>query len=492
MPSLPSFLADMPQQPMLIGGSWLAASDGATIESCNPATGKLLATIPAATALDVDKAVVAARTAFGEWARTLPVERQAILLRLADLLEDHAEEISLLDTLDMGAPLWRTRGSIALMAGILRYNAGLALSIEGRTIQPSASRRFAAVVKAPVGVCAAIIPWNSPGWSAVLNVAPALAAGCTMVLKPAEDGSLAPLFFGRLCMEAGVPAGVVNVVTGHGTVAGAALAKHPDVDKIAFTGSTATGQGIVRASAGNLKKTALELGGKSPNIVFADADLEAAADAAISGAFGNSGQVCSAGSRLFVERGIEAAFSEALAERIARLVVGNGLSDGVDLGPLVSARQRDRVLGYVEGARAEGAVIAVGGSALSGPGWDEGFFMSPTIVRGARDDMAVVREEIFGPVVCLLPFDDLDEVIARANATAYGLGAAVWTRDIGKAHRAAMAIQAGSVWINCYNALDPVVPAGGWKQSGTGREYGEDHLDAFLQTKTIWLAPSFA
>lgn len=487
MSSMPPFLARSPLQ-MLIGGRWQAALDGAVIESRDPATGQFLVTFPNAGREDVDRAVAAARDAFeGGWATTLPVERQRILLRLADLLEANADEIALIDTLDMGAPLWRTRGSVELMAGILRYNAGLALTIHGRTMRPSASPKFVATVKEPLGVCGAIIPWNSPGWSAVLNIAPALAAGCTIILKPAEDASLAPLFLGKLCLDAGVPPGVVNIVTGYGAVAGAALAEHADVDKLSFTGSTITGQAIVRASAGNLKKISLELGGKSPNIVFADADLEAAADAAVAAAFGNSGQVCSAGSRLFVERDAAEDFVYELRRRIDALKIGNGQTPGVNLGPLVSKKQRERVLGYVEGASAAGASILAGGVVPDGKAYEHGFFVAPTLLGDLTDGMAVVREEIFGPVLCLLPFDEEAEVVRRANATTYGLGAAVWTRDIGRAHRVASAIRAGSVWINCYNAIDPVVPAGGYKASGMGREYGEDHLEEFLQTKSLWI-----
>jgi aldehyde dehydrogenase (NAD+) len=483
----PDFLSD-PTRAMLIDGIWVAAASGAVLESRNPANGDLLATIPDADAADVDAAVRTARRAFeGGWSSALPAERHALLLRLADLIEANGDELAMLDTLDMGMPLWRTRGSIALMAGILRYNAGLALSIHGKTLTPSKAGMAVSTLKEPLGVCAAIIPWNSPAWSATLNVAPALAAGCTIVLKPAEDASLAPLLIGRLCLDAGIPAGVVNVVTGRGATAGAALAEHPDVDKIAFTGSTLTGQSVMRAAAGNLKKVSLELGGKSPNIVFADADLEAAARVAVMAAFGNSGQVCSAGSRLFVERPIADAFAAEVARLSAELRLGDGCDPETKLGPLVSQRQLDRVLGYIETARAAGANIIAGGERLSGAEWDKGFFVPPTIVADATDDMVIVREEIFGPVLSILAFDEEAEVVERANATPYGLGAAVWTRDIGRAHRVGRALRAGSVWVNCYNELDPTVPSGGYKASGIGREYGEDHLEEFLQTKALWI-----
>lgn len=488
MSSMPAFLtAD--KQSMFINGEWVAAQSGNWLDCIDPATGEQLPQIPAGDATDIDLAVQAAREALsGEWGRSTPSQRNLLLLKLADLLEANGDEISLIDTRDMGAPLWRTRGSIDLMAGILRYNAALALTIEGKTIAPTTGGMFAATVKEPLGVCGAIVPWNSPGWSAVLNLAPVLAAGCTLVLKPAEDASLAPLFLAKLCEEAGIPRGVVNIVTGTGPAAGAALAAHPGIAKISFTGSTVTGKAVMTLAADGVKHVSLELGGKSPNIVFADADLDAAAATAVRAAFGNSGQVCSAGSRLFVERSIAEAFSAKVAEKACALRLGNGMADGVDLGPIVSERQRDRVEGYIGTAIKEGATVVTGGGRPDDAELSNGYFLQPTVLADLTDDMTVVREEIFGPVLCVLPFDTEEEVIARANATPYGLGAAVWTRDIGRAFRFTQALEAGSVWVNCYNALDPAVPAGGYKASGIGREYGKAHLEEYLQTKSVWIA----
>jgi len=475
---------------LLIDGRPVEALSGRSFESRNPATGELLATIAEGDAADIDRAVAAARAAFetGPWRRFTPADRQRVMLRLAELMEAEADSLALLDTLDMGAPIRHTRGAVDLLIGVIRYFAGAALGIHGSTPRPSMPNMFAATVKEPVGVCGAVIPWNGPLWASVLKIGPVLATGCTLVLKPAEDASLSPLRLGELCLEAGVPAGVINVVPGFGATAGAALAAHMDVDKMSFTGSDATGRRIVQASAGNLKRLSLELGGKSPNIVFADADLEAAAPAAAIAAFANSGQVCSAGTRLFVERSIAGAFAQEVAKAAAKLRLGDGRDKATDLGPLVSARQLARVSGYIAGAREAGADIVCGGERLAGPDWDNGFFVPPTVLGALNDDMTVVREEVFGPVLSVLPFDGIDEVIARANATPFGLGAGVWTRDIGKAHRMGAALRAGSVWINCYNALDPAVPSGGYKASGYGREYGPDHLEEHLQTKSLWIS----
>jgi len=476
-------------EPLLIGGVWGPAQGGETFTTINPATGEVLAHIARGTASDVDRAVLAARQAFeaGAWPRFTAAERQRLILRLADLLERDAEAFARLDTLEMGSPIRHTRGSVAMLVDLLRYYAGIARSIEGQTQAPSDTGLFTCTVKEPVGVCGAIIPWNGPLWATVLKLGPVLASGCTLVLKPAEDASLAPLRFAALALEAGVPAGVFNVVTGFGAEAGAALAAHPGVDKIAFTGSEATGRRIVAASAGNLKRVSLELGGKSPNIVFADADIEVAAQMAVIAAFANSGQVCSAGTRLFVERSIHREFAAEVARRAARLRIGNGLDPEVDLGPLVSARQLDRVCGHMDDARAAGAQPISGGARLTGEGFDGGFFFPPTVLVEARDDMRAVREEIFGPILATLAFDSEDEVIARANATEFGLGAGVWTGSLGRAHRVAKALRVGSVWINCYNRIDPAVPSGGIKASGHGREYGRAHVDEHFQTKSIWI-----
>jgi aldehyde dehydrogenase (NAD+) len=475
---------------LLIGGQWSDAQSGRTFASIDPATGRRLAQLAEGDSADIDRAVAAARHAFeqGPWPRFTPADRHKVILRLAELLEQRGEDFARLDTLDMGAPIRRTRGAIGLLTGVLRYFAGQALAIHGATPQPSMPDMFVATVKEPVGVCGAIIPWNGPLWASVLKVGPVLATGCTLVLKPAEDASLAPLMFGELCLEAGVPAGVINVVTGFGPSAGAALAAHMDVDKMSFTGSDATGRRVVAASAGNLKRLSLELGGKSPHIIFADADLEAAAPAAAAAVFGNTGQVCSAGTRLFVERSIAEDFAEAVARAAGTMRIGNGMDEATDLGPLVSLRQLTRVTGYLDSARTDGAGFVCGGERLTGGDWDDGFFVSPTVLTGVNDAMAVVREEVFGPVLSVLPFDDEEEVVRRANDTPFGLGAGLWTRDVGRAHRLGKALRAGSVWVNCYNTLDPAVPSGGYKASGYGREYGPNHLEEHLQTKSLWIA----
>jgi aldehyde dehydrogenase (NAD+) len=474
---------------LLIAGQWSPASQGDSFETVNPATGAVLGRIARGTAADVDRAVAAARRAFeeGPWPRFSPADRQKLLLRLADLLERDAEDFARLDTMEMGSPIRHTRGSVALLVDLLRYFAGIARAVEGTTNTPSDPGTFACTVKEPVGVCGAIIPWNGPLWASVLKLGPVLASGCTLVLKPAEDASLAPLRLAALALEAGVPDGVFNVVTGLGAEAGAALAAHPGVDKIAFTGSEATGRRIAAASAGNLKRLSLELGGKSPNIVFADADLEAAAKMAVVAAFANSGQVCSAGTRLFVERAVYQDFAAEVARIAAGLRIGDGLDPETDLGPLVSGRQLERVCGHMDDALAAGARAISGGGRLTGAGFDKGFFFPPTVLVYARDDMRAVREEIFGPILATLPFDTEAEAIARANATEFGLGAGVWTGSVGRAHRMARALKAGSVWVNCYNRMDPAVPSGGIKASGHGREYGRQHVEEHFQTKSIWI-----
>jgi aldehyde dehydrogenase (NAD+) len=488
MAQIHPFLAGGPKR-LLIDGKLVDAVSGKTFETRNPATGELLAEVAEGGAEDIDLAVRAARKAFdeGPWRRTLPAERQAILLRLADLLEREIEAFALLDTLDMGSPIRHTRGSGAFLISLLRYYAGMARGLHGETLTPSIPGMFACTLREPVGVVGAITPWNGPLWAAVLKIGPVLATGCTLVLKPAEDSPLSALRLGELVLEAGAPPGVVNVVPGFGSTAGAALAAHGDVDKVAFTGSGATGRRIIQASAGNLKRLSLELGGKSPNIVFADADLKAAAPAAAIAVFANSGQICSAGTRLFVERAVYDEFVAEVAAFGATLKIGDGRHVETDLGPLVSAKQLARVEGYLASARTDGANIVSGGARPADPALASGYFMTPTVLTGVDDDMLVTREEIFGPVLSAMPFDTIEEVTKRANATPFGLGAGVWTRDTGKALRMGRDLRAGSVWINAYNVLDPAVPAGGYKESGYGREYGIDHLNDHLNVKSFWM-----
>lgn len=481
--------ADGSAKKMLIDGKWVNAASGKTFESHNPATGELLATVAEGDKADIDNAVVAARRAFeGPWSKFTPFERQSLLLRFADLIEKHFDELSTLDTLDMGAPLSRTRAGKLRVLGMLRFYAGQATSIHGETIQNSLPGEiFSYTLKEPVGVVGAIIPWNSPLTASIWKIGPALATGCTVVLKPAEEAPLTPLRLGELALEAGVPPGVINVVPGYGETAGAALAAHPDVDKVAFTGSHLTGQAIVRASAGNLKRVSLELGGKSPDIVFADADIDAAVPGAAMAVFANSGQICSAGTRLFVEQRIYDEFVGKVAEFGKGLKVGNGIDPDVQIGPLVSQEQLTRVTGYFDVGHKEGASAVVGGKRLTEGNLGKGYFVPPTVFANVRDEMRIAQEEIFGPVISAISFKDADELVKRANATNFGLGSGVWTRDVSKAHKFAKAIRAGSVWVNCYQAMDPAVPFGGNKMSGYGRESGIQHVEEYLNVKAVWI-----
>ena len=474
---------------MLINGEWVKSASGKTFESRNPATGDLLATVAEGDAEDINRAVAAARAAFeGPWSKFKPYERQALLLKLADLVEKHFDELSILDTLDMGAPVSRTRATRQRVLGMLRWYAGIAVSIHGETIENSLpGEYFSYTLKEPIGVVGAIIPWNGPLGATIWKVGPALATGCTVVLKPAEEAPLTSLRLGELILEAGVPPGVVNIVPGNGETAGAALAAHPGVDKVAFTGSHLTGQLIVQASAGNLKRVSLELGGKSPDIVFADADLETAVPGAGMAVFANSGQICSAGTRLFVERKVYDEFVGRVADFGKGLRVGNGLEPDTQIGPLVSEQQLERVTGYLSVARQEGARAVAGGEQLTEGPFAKGFFVPPTVFADVRDDMRIAQEEIFGPVISAIPFTDVEEVITRGNATTFGLGSGVWTRDVGKAHRLAKGLRAGSVWINCYQAMDPAVPFGGYKMSGDGRESGIQQMEEYLNVKAVWI-----
>ncbi|MEZ5782675.1 MAG: aldehyde dehydrogenase family protein [Rhizobiaceae bacterium] len=474
---------------MFIGGAWVDALSGETFESCNPATGALLASVPAGGKADVDRAVAAARAAFeGSWSRYKPYERQVLLLKIADLFEKHWDELSLSDTLDMGMPISRTRGNRNRVVGMLRFYAGLATSIHGETINNSLPGEITSYTRRePVGVVGAIIPWNAPTAASIWKIGPALATGCTIVLKPSEEAPLTPLLIAELMAEAGVPDGVVNVVTGTGKDAGAPLAEHPDVDKIVFTGSTATGQSIVRASAGNLKRVSLELGGKSPVIVCEDADLDRAVPLAAMAVFANSGQICIAGSRLFVARRIHDAFVEKLGSFAAALKIGDGIKPETEIGPLISKRQFERVAGYLEKGSSEGARLVTGGQRLEDETLAKGHFVEPTVFAEVTDDMTIAREEIFGPVISAMPFDTLEEAVQRANDTPYGLAAGVFTRDLSSAHRLSNALHAGSVWINTYHAIDPAVPFGGYKSSGYGREGGIEHLHEYLNTKGVFI-----
>jgi aldehyde dehydrogenase (NAD+) len=474
---------------MFVDGAWVDARSGRTMETRNPATGVVIATVPRSDRQDIDLAVAAARKALdGPWSRFKPYERQVLLLRIADLFEKHWEEISRSDTTDMGMPIVRTLANRNRVIGMLRYYAGMATSLHGETIENSLPGEVVSFTrKEPVGVVGAIIPWNAPTAASVWKIGPALATGCTVVLKPSEEAPLTPLLIADIMNEAGVPPGVVNIVTGTGAEAGAALAEHMGVDKIVFTGSTATGQSIVRASAGNLKRVSLELGGKSPVIVCADADLDRAVPVAAMSVFANSGQICIAGSRLFVERVIHDEFVERLAAYAKGLRIGDGIDPATEIGPLVSEKQLQRVVSYLEAGTAEGATLVTGGTRLVEGSLAAGNFVAPTVFSGVSDDMRIAREEIFGPVISALPFDTIDEAVERANNTPYGLAAGVFTRNVATAHQLSRKIRAGSVWVNTYHAIDPAVPFGGYKMSGYGREGGAEHLDEYLNTKGVFI-----
>ncbi len=487
-PARHPFLIGQPKR-LLIDGKWVEAASGRTFDTLNPSTGAVLASVAEGDAEDINRAVAAARRAFdGPWRKARPFERQTLLLRLADLVEQHFEELAALDTLDMGAPISRTRASRLRALGMLRFYAGQATAIHGETIENSLPGDYVSfTLKEPVGVVGAIIPWNGPLTATIWKIGPALATGCTVVLKPAEEAPLTPLRLAELCQEAGVPPGVVNVVTGHGETAGAALAAHPDVDKVAFTGSHLTGQKIVQASAGNLKRVSLELGGKSPDVVFADADLDAAVPGAGMAVFANSGQICSAGTRLFVEQKIYEEFTARVAEYGKTLRVGNSSNPDTQVGPLVSPEQLDRVTGYLAIGRQEGARSLSGGERLTEGDLAQGWFVPPTVFADVRDEMRIAQEEIFGPVISAIPFTDVDEVVERANRTSFGLGSGVWTQNVSKAHQLARSLRAGSVWVNCYQAMDPAVPFGGYKMSGYGRESGKQHVEEYLNVKAVWI-----
>jgi acyl-CoA reductase-like NAD-dependent aldehyde dehydrogenase len=478
-----------PVRKMLIDGKWVEAASGKSFETPNPATGETLARIAEGDAEDVDRAARAARRAFddGKWVRMRPSERQRLLLRIADLIEAHGDELAQLETLDNGKTLFESKNvDIPASAETFRYYAGWVTKVYGET-NPSDPDFFNFTLREPVGVCGQIIPWNFPLLMAAWKLAPALACGNTSILKPAEQTPLTALRLGELLLEAGVPPGVVNIVPGFGETAGRAIVKHPMIDKVAFTGSTEVGKEIQRESAGTLKRVSLELGGKSPNIVFADADVAAAVEGALLGVFFNQGQVCCAGTRLFVEEKMHDQFADALATATKTMKQGSGLDPDTRIGPLVSKEQLDRVTKYLEVGKKEGAKAVIGGERNTAKGLDKGYFVKPTIFTGVKNDMRIAREEIFGPVVAMIPFKDENDAVLQGNDTLYGLAAGVWTRDVSRAHRVARAIRAGTVWVNCYNVFDAASPFGGYKESGYGRELGRYALDLYTQVKSVWL-----
>jgi phenylacetaldehyde dehydrogenase len=475
---------------LLIDGDWVEAASGRTFETFDPATEASLGSVAHGEAEDIDRAVRAARRCFddehSDWRRMTPSERGKVIHRIGDLILEHADELAMLETLDNGKPLAIAKAAdVTLAADLFHYMSGWATKIEGNTVPISAltapeSEFLAYTRKEPVGVVGQIIPWNFPLLMAAWKLGPALAAGVTVVLKPAEQTPLSALRLGELMMEAGLPAGVVNIVTGFGD-AGAALAANDAVDKVAFTGSTEVGRLIVQAAAGNLKKVTLELGGKSPQVLYKDADLEVSIPGAANGIFFNQGQCCNAGSRLYIEKDVFDEVVEGIADEAGKITVGPGTEAGTQMGPLISEDQFDKVLGYMSSGVDAGAHASTGGGRVG----DHGYFVQPTVLTDTTPEMKVVREEIFGPVVCAIPFDSEEDVVDTGNATSFGLAAGVWTRDINKAHRTAHRLRAGTVWINCYSVFDAAMPFGGYKESGWGREMGHNALDNYLETKSV-------
>jgi aldehyde dehydrogenase (NAD+) len=473
---------------IFVGGAWRPTASGATYQPINPANEEPLAAVGKGDERDIDLAVTAARKAFdeGPWPRMSPHERGRIVWRLGELIQEHLDEMAKLESLCTGKTMFDSgKVEIPFAAEVFRYYAGWATKIHGETLQLR-DNAFTFTLRQPVGVVGAIVPWNFPFLLSSWKLGPALAAGNTVVLKPASQTPLTALRFAELCQEAGLPEGVVNVVTGPGGKVGMALVRDPRVDKIAFTGSTEVGREIMREAAGTLKRLSLELGGKSPNIVFADADMDAAIRGAMTGIFYNKGEVCAAGSRLFLEQTIHDEFVEKLADKVKGLKVGDPMDRGTRMGPVVSKAQMETVLSYIEAGKREGARVVAGGSRAS-VGNGKGYFVEPTVFDGVSNTMTIAREEIFGPVLSVIPFRSMEDALTQGNATSYGLAAAVWTRDVGKALRAARAIRAGTVWVNAYNLFDAALPFGGFKESGFGREMGSVGLDNYTEVKTVWV-----
>jgi aldehyde dehydrogenase (NAD+) len=470
---------------LFIDGKWVDSVSGKTFDTLNPATEEVITSIAEGDSADIDLAVTAARKAFedGPWGKTDARERGRILLRVMDLIEKNKDELALLETLDNGKPISETTNAdLPLVIDCLLYYAGWADKIHGETI-PVRGEFFNYTLREPVGVVGQIIPWNFPLLMAAWKIAPAIACGNTVVLKPAEQTPLTALRLGEICQEAGLPDGVLNIVPGYGPTAGAALAEHMDVDKIAFTGEYTTGRIIMQAASKNLKRVSLELGGKSPNIVFADSDIDSAVAGAMTGIFFNQGEVCCAGSRLFLERSIHDEFVDKLSSRASSLSVGNPEDAGTQMGAQVSKEQFDKILGYIDTGKQEGAKLVTGGERCG----EKGYFIRPTIFDAVDNNMKIAREEIFGPVVSAITFDDVDDMVRQSNLSIYGLAAAVWTRDIKKAHRLARDLKAGTIWINTYNSFDAASPFGGFKQSGFGRELGIHALELYTQVKSVWI-----
>jgi acyl-CoA reductase-like NAD-dependent aldehyde dehydrogenase len=480
-----TLIASVPSQ-LFIDGRWSDAASGASLTTVNPATGQPLAEIAAAEEADVERAVAAARRAFddGRWTGLTPMQRSRILWRVGELIERDAAQLALVETLDNGKPLSAARKvDLPQAAQHFFYHAGWCTKLEGETMPVSWPRHLAYTLREPVGVVGQIIPWNYPLIMAARNLAPALACGNTIVLKPSEETPLTALWLAKLLAEAGVPDGVVNVLPGYGRTAGAALAGNADVDRLVFTGGVVTARAVVAASAGNFKRLTLELGGKAPFIVFPDADMDAALAAAVRGGFGNQGQNCCAVTRLYLHRSIAKDFRDKLVAATERLKIGEGREEGVEFGPLISARHRDRVESYVGIARDEGAAVLTGGERAKA----HGFFLKPTVLAGVADEARVSKEEIFGPVVATYDFDEPAEAIARANNSPYGLAASVWTQDLSLAHEVARRLRVGCVWTNCFSRFDAAAPWGGVKQSGYGTGIGRHAIEEYTQPKAVWI-----
>ena len=474
---------------LMIDGKWVDSESGKTFTTPNPATGETLAEVAEGDKADIDKAVTAARKAFeGKWSKISARERGRMLYKLSQLIEENSTELAALETADNGKPIKEsTYVDLPQVAENFEYFAGWATKIEGETI-PVPGQMFNYTLREPVGVCGQIIPWNFPLLMAAWKLAPALAAGNTIVLKPAEQTPVNAMELGKLIQEAGFPDGVVNIVPGYGETAGAALAAHPGIDKVAFTGSTEVGKLVARAASDNLTKVSLELGGKAPNIVFADADIEQAVSGAMMGIFFNQGQVCCAGSRLFVEESVKDQFLERLQAKSKNIVVGDPMDTGTHMGPQVSEEQLNRVQGYCDIAQEEGATVLAGGKSPDlAEAFKKGYFFQPTIFSDVKNEMRIAQEEVFGPVVSVLTFKDEDDLIKQANDTIYGLSAGLWTTNITRAHRFAKEIHAGTIWINTYNMFNAASPFGGYKQSGYGREMGKHALDMYTHVKSVWI-----
>jgi aldehyde dehydrogenase (NAD+) len=467
---------------LFIDNKWVEPAEGKYFDAINPATGEVIVKVAAATAPDVDKAVKAARRALesGPWSKMDAADRGKLLFKLADLIEKESRDLAALESLNAGKTIKDSLGDMEAVCNTLRYYAGWADKIEGKTV-PVRGQFLSYTLRQPVGVVAQIIPWNFPLLMLAWKWGPALACGNTVVVKPAEQTPLTALRVAQLAADAGFPPGVINVLNGFGETAGAALVVHPDVDKIAFTGHVDTAKIIQKAAADTLKRTTFELGGKSPNVVFADADLDEAVAGSFHAIYFHGGQCCTAGSRLFVEKKVHQEFVERLAEKSKERKLGDPLDPHTEQGPQVSQEQLDKILGYIEQGQKQGATLLTGGRRHG----KKGFFVEPTVFDNVKDDMAIAKDEIFGPVVSVLPFSSVDEVVERANKTTYGLAAAVWTKDINKAHLFAQKVKAGTVWVNCYHVVDTTTPFGGFKMSGQGRENGEAALEHYTETKTV-------